>query len=90
MNALEQARVTLNNLSKKTTVTATSLVSEDVINSCLVFRQGNFTAALINGAYLGIAKRNCKEDPKGRKLTGDCYAISRAVHALIEGKTGAQ
>jgi hypothetical protein len=52
------------------------------VRSCKVWEDGNFTVALINGKFVGVAKRNPKMDRPNR-LTGYSFAIARAIKKMF-------
>lgn len=83
MKPIERAREALNNLIEKDGLDPKKAPA---IRNVKLFYQENFTGALVNGKYLGMAKRH-NGDQK-RTVTGECYAISRAVHSLLDETYG--
>lgn len=53
------------------------------IEDCKIYRQGNFTVALVNGEYVGVTKRNAGDDQHNPN-TGRCTAITRAVKSMLK------
>ena len=77
MDHLQKAREVATGIATKTKT------ETPAINQCRVWRDRNYTVALVNDEHIGIAKRNPGED-RFKLITGESFAISRAVKKIFK------